>query len=198
MRDRRNKPEIDKKILTDWNSLISLSFLLAYKLTSNNEYLKVAEKNLNFLLNTMYNQNKIYHRLIEEDVSIDGFIDDYIFLIEALLLLYEIGNEKNIFENVLNLMELTLEYFWDNENGGFYYTSSFSETVLVRKKEFVDSIVPSANSRAFYIFQKLYEITNDNKFIELKNKLKDSFSKEINSHPVYFTEFLSYCLSYYS
>ena len=189
IRDKRKKPSIDKKILTDWNSLMSLSFIKAYKITKNREYIEIAEKNINFMLNLLVNKNIIHHRYIDNEVSIIGFIDDYIFFIDALLELSNVIDIKNYFIKAKELFNFVIKHFWDNRFGGFFYTPDFSEIILIRKKEIYDSVIPSANSRAFKIFD-LFEKRNYCK------KLIDFYSYYINSSPEFFTEFLANCLKY--
>ncbi len=177
----REKPEVDRKILTDWNSLMTISFLKAYKLTNNSEYLNIAEKNINFLLENLCFQNKVYHRYIDGEISIDGYIDDYIFLIDALK---EFKSEK--YKKIAeDLLKYAIDYFWDNEKGGFFYTSSLAEVVLIRKKEFYDSIIPSANSRA-------YKVLEDKDKYKYKEKLKNIYSYFIPKQPTIYTEFLAW------
>jgi len=150
LRNKRKKPNIDKKILLDWNSLMVKSLLNLYLFSNDENYLKTARETLNFLMKNFKKNNRYFHQIIDNELMIDGFIDDYIFLIDAILTLFEIIDEKKYLNIAKDIMDLTLKYFWDNENGGFFFSAEFVEDIPLRKKEFIDSVIPSGNSRAIH------------------------------------------------
>ena len=183
LRKKRKSPEVDRKILTDWNSLMSISFIAAFRVTGDEKYLKIAENNLNFIWDKLFQNNKLYHRIIDNNVNINGYIDDYIFFIDALYSMYETTQNKKYLDNAEKLLNLSIKYFWDNKKGAFFYTPSFSEVVLIRKKEFYDTVIPSGNSRGYKILKKFDK--------NLAEKLIDIYSCLIPSQPTTYMEFLS-------
>jgi uncharacterized protein YyaL (SSP411 family) len=183
LRKKRKSPEVDRKILTDWNSLMSISFIAAFRVTGDEKYLKIAENNLNFIWDKLFQNNKLYHRIIDNNVNINGYIDDYIFFIDALYSMYETTQNKKYLDNAEKLLNLSIKYFWDNKKGAFFYTPSFSEVVLIRKKEFYDTVIPSGNSRGYKILKKFDK--------NLAEKLIDIYSCLIPSQPTIYMEFLS-------
>jgi len=183
LRKKRKSPEVDRKILTDWNSLMSISFIAAFRVTGDEKYLKIAENNLNFIWDKLFQNNKLYHRIIYNNVNINGYIDDYIFFIDALYSMYETTQNKKYLDNAEKLLNLSIKYFWDNKKGAFFYTPSFSEVVLIRKKEFYDTVIPSGNSRGYKILKKFDK--------NLAEKLIDIYSCLIPSQPTIYMEFLS-------
>ncbi len=176
LRNKRKKPDIDKKILLDWNSLMIKSLLKYYLNSKDERFLQIARKNLDFLIENFKKNDKYFHQIIDNELMIDGFIDDYIFLIDAILTLYEIIDEKKYLNIAKDIMDLTLKYFWDNENGGFFFSAEFVEDIPLRKKEFIDSVIPSGNSRAIQVFKLLSKYEKRNSYEKLKEELVNLYS----------------------
>ena len=73
-------------------------------------------------------------------------MDDYAFMIFGLLELYETTFETDYLEKALDFNQILLDHYWDNVNGGFFFTADDGETLLIRKKEIYDGAIPSGNS----------------------------------------------------
>ncbi|MGE5437943.1 MAG: hypothetical protein ACM3O3_11990, partial [Syntrophothermus sp.] len=152
--------------------------------------LEAAENAVNFIYKNLYKENKLLHRYRDGDAAIDAFIDDYIFLAKALIDLYEITFNYDYINKAVNLIEQALEKFWDNGDGGFYFTSNNADELIVRQKEIYDGAVPSANSVALIVLSKLYLLTGDTKYYEKADFLSKAFSSQIGNYPAGYTQFL--------
>ncbi len=197
LRKKRSKPAKDNKILLDWNALTATALYKAYKVYDNKYFLKVADSTVEFITNKMMRGDCLFHRIIDDSVDINGFIDDYIFFIETLLTSFEYTDNTEHFKLALKLTEIIIENFWDKENGAFYFTDKNMKNVVLRKKEFLDSAVPSANSKSLFIFCKLYSFTGNKKYIELAEDIIKVYSNFVDKSPVAFTEFF-YGLLYFT
>ena len=191
-RENRIHPGKDDKILTDWNGLMIAALAKASQVFHEPGYAKTAKKAADFILSRMHNINGgLYHRYREGETAINGFLDDYAFLVWGLLELYEATFEIRYLKAALELNEYLLIHFRDNEAGGFYITSDDSENILIRKKDIYDGAVPSGNSAAMLNLIRLCRITADP---ELERKAQDigqAFSRIVRQAPAGYTMLMS-------
>ncbi|MFX1561462.1 MAG: thioredoxin domain-containing protein, partial [Promethearchaeota archaeon] len=148
-RERRVRPSLDDKILTDWNGFMIAALAKAAVTLDDEKFVDVAENALSFILEKMLDEKQnLFHRYKEGDVAIGAFLDDYAYLVWALIEMYEATFKPEYLELGKNLTLDLLEKFWDEEDGGFFFTSVDSEELLVRKKDAYDGAMPSGNSVA--------------------------------------------------
>ncbi len=192
VRDRRVHPDKDDKILTDWNGLMIAALAKGARVFDEHEYEKAAKKCADFMLKRMRtNTGGLYHRYRDGESAVPGFLDDYAFLIWGLLELYETTFEVSYLKSSLELTAIQLEHFWDQENGGFFFTSDEGwgeeEDMLFRKKEIYDGAIPSGNSVSMQNLLRLGKITGDR---ELENKamqIAGAFYGTVSRSPAAYT-----------
>ncbi len=189
-RENRTMPHKDDKILTDWNGLMIATLAKGSQVFGSDKYLKAARNALDFILNIMRRDNRLLHRFREGEALIEGNLDDYAFIIYGLLELYEASFEPEYLKVALSLNEILLEHFWDNENGGFYFTPDDGEEILIRKKEIYDSAIPSGNSIQMLNLLKLSQITENGEIKQRALQLEKAFSEGILRSPTGFTQFM--------
>ncbi len=191
-REKRIHPFKDDKILTDWNGLMISSLARASRIFGEIEYLVAAERAMNFILGKMKSENgKLLHRFRRGEAGAPAHIDDYSFIISALIDLYEASFKMEYLKIAFELNKVMIKHFWDEKDGGFFFTSDDNEPLLIRQKEIYDGAVPSGNSVAVFNLLKLSRISGD---IELTNKALNIikvFSNLINSSPSSFTQSLA-------
>lgn len=147
VRDKRVRPSTDDKILTAWNALMLKAYLEAYRSLGDEVYYEIAVKNGIFLSDKMMQSDgKLYRNFKDGTTSIDGFLDDYAYLIEAFILLYQIHFEIEWLEKADKLTCYVLEHFYDQKQGLFYYTSNTAENLIARKIQITDNEMPSSNA----------------------------------------------------
>lgn len=191
-RQKRVHPSKDTKVLTDWNGLTIAALARASQVLGNQKYLKAAEKATDFILTTMKtNEHRLYHRFADGERAIDGFLDDYAFLIYGLIELYEAGFDERYLQICVDLAKVMVEDFWDNENGGFYFTCKSAETDVPRLKQSYDSAIPSGNSVALLDLVRLSALTGDLSYIKYAEKLLLAFSEDVLGYPMGHTFMLS-------
>ncbi len=183
-RQSRVKPARDEKILTDWNSLGIVAFCKTGIIFEKYEYIDIAEKCMSFLLNNMFdNSGKLLHRFVEGEASVFGYLEDYAYLIWALIELYFATFKNEYLLKALELTDFTIEHFMDKENGAFYHTADYAEIVIERIKEIYDGVVPSGNSLMAYNFLRLSRLIQKREYEQLANKIIYFFSKDIEKIP---------------
>ena len=186
-RQNRVHPLLDDKILTDWNGLIIAALAKAGRTLSNNEYTELAEECWSFISDEMIKQDgTLKHRYRNGDVAIDAHADDYAFVIWGLLELYETTFKTKYLQEAITLQEQFIAHFWDEENGGFYFTSESAEELLGRKKEIYDGAMPSSNSVAMMNLLRLGRMTGNTTWEQMADNANQLFSHNIRKAPTGF------------
>jgi uncharacterized protein YyaL (SSP411 family) len=190
-REQRISPSKDDKILTDWNGLMIAAFAKAAQVFDEDVYLKSAERAINFILNKMLKEDgRILHRYKNGSAEIDGFIDDYSFIIWALIELYEATYKTYYLEKVLELNNYSMQHFWDGYVGGFFFTPDYGEKLLTRQKEIYDGAIPSGNSVAMLNLLRLASITGNTEFEDKAEIISRVFSENVKNNPSAFTQLM--------
>lgn len=192
VREKRVHPLKDTKILTDWNGLMITAFTRAGRIFNNKSYIEIAENAYKFVLQKLgETDGSLLHRYKDGESSINGFLDDYSFMIQASLELYESTFTTDYLEKAIELNAVLIDNFWDKKNFGFYFTSDSSEELLARSKDFYDGAIPSGNSIALTNLIKLGKITADSHYEDYANKLVSIFANEVKSNPNAYSQILS-------
>ncbi len=144
----RTRPLLDDKIILGWNALMNIGYTQAYAATGKAHYRQLAIKNMQFLLRVFAadNPNAFHHTWKNERARFPAFLDDYAFLIRALVGLQEITGDTSWLVRAKDITEKVIQDFSEPETGFFYYTPEGQQDVIVRKKELYDSALPSGNS----------------------------------------------------
>ena len=191
-REKRIHPYKDDKILTDWNGLMIAALANAGSIFGNNRFIAAAEESFSFIEKHLMNKDgKLLHRYRDGDSSITGNIDDYAFLIWGLIELYEATFKARYINKAVELTDFILKHFWDEPNGGFFFTPDFGEKLLVRTKEIYDGAIPSGNSVMFYNLIRIARITSASAYEDYADNLPDYFSESIQKAPSSSSFFLS-------
>lgn len=194
-RNKRVKPNLDDKIILGWNALMCSGYAKAYQAFGNHKWKLIAEKNIQFLLDKFRVRNSgfdFFHTYKDGNVKYTAFLDDYAFLIEALLNVYEISFNENLLETAYSLTEHVITNFFDEKKQVFFYTSIRQDDILLRKNDLYDNALPSGNSTMFDNLLRLSVIFEKNSYrdkaiVMIKNILPiikifpTSFSKWINA-----------------
>ena len=148
-RFEREYPLLDKKIIVNWNGLMIDALAYGYQVLGEERYLAAASKAAGFILDTMRKPDgELLHTYTAGAVKQDAYLDDYAFLVRGLLRLYEATGENQWLDSARTLTDKTIQLFWDDKNGGFYYTKADAKHLIVRTKKPYDSAIPSGNAVA--------------------------------------------------
>ena len=183
-REQRIHPHKDDKILTDWNGLMIAALAKATQVFGEPGYAEAAKGAGNFILESMRTSDgRLLHRYRDGQAALPAHVDDYTFLIWGLLELYEATFEVQHLRTALELSKDLTEHFWDDENGGFYFTADDSESLIVRQKEIYDGAIPSGNSVGMLNLLRLGRITANSHLEEKAAEIGTAFSGEVTRSP---------------
>lgn len=190
-RNLRVHPFKDDKILADWNGLMIAALARAGQALDEPGYVQAARRAADFVLNRMRAPDGgLLHRFRDGETDLEGFLDDYAFMVWGLLDLYEACFDARYLEAASCLNRLMLERFSDESSGGFYFTSKRAEKLLARRKELYDGALPSGNSAALLNLLRLARITADPGLEKHAEKLVQAFAGAVDQAPSAFTQFL--------
>jgi uncharacterized protein YyaL (SSP411 family) len=161
VRSERVWPGRDEKVLTSWNGLMIGALAQAAQVLENADYSAAAARAADFILQSMRTADGRLLRTYSagSEAKLNGYLEDYAFLLDALVSLYEASFEARWIEAALSLAHVLIEQFWDNAAGGFFYTGQNHEALITRTKDPHDSSIPSGNSMAVLALLRLSELT---------------------------------------
>ncbi len=166
VRAKRPRPHLDDKTITAWNGLMISAFARAYQVLGERQYLLAARKSAQFIQSNLYNSKTgiLLRRFRLGEAAIPGFADDYAFLIQGLLDLYEASFDINDLTWAVNLQSKQNELFWDSAGKGFFSTTGNDPSVLLRAKEDYDGAEPSPNSVSALNLLRLAQMLDKKRF----------------------------------
>lgn len=185
VRAKRPRPHLDDKTITAWNGLMISAFARAYQVLDDPQYLSAATKSAQFVRTKLYDAKtgKLIRRYRAGEATIDGFADDYAFLIQGLLDLYEASFDINDLAWAFDLQKKQNELFWDSSGNGFFSTTGNDPSVLLRMKEDYDGAEPSPNSVAALNLLRLSQMLDEKPFREMVEKTLAAFGARLQQAP---------------
>jgi len=173
----------DDKVLTSWNGMMITAFTKAGFILNHPEYIETAKKALDFINNRMTGNGQRLMVSYRDGVAGGiGLLDDYAYLSWACLELYGCTGNPEYLEQATYLLKEIVSQFSD-ESGGFFLSSTASEELIYRPKEFYDGAIPSGNSVAAYCIIKLSKLTGDPYWEAFAQKQINSFSPVFDHQP---------------
>ena len=145
-REKRVRPALDDKVLSGWNGLMITAFAKAAAVLDDPRYRQAADRASDFIIETMCPDGRLRATYGKGRARLNGYITDYAFFIEGLIELYQAGGDVQRLEQARRLTDTAVEYYWDQAAGGFFFTASDHEQLLVRGKTANDGAIPSGNS----------------------------------------------------
>ena len=164
VRDQRIHPMRDDKVLASWNGLMLRSFAEAAAALGRPDYLAVAIKNAEFLAGSMKSGGRLLRTYRDGQAKLLGYLEDYSFVIDGLLALYEATFDLRWLDEAVTLADSMIELFWDEGIGGFYDTGSDHETLVVRPRDVFDNAQPCGGSVASDVLLRLAVFTGNNDY----------------------------------
>ncbi len=182
-RSKRVRPHRDDKIIVSWNGLMISSMAYGGAVLQEAKYVSAAEKAAEFILENLQKNGRLGRYYRASKVVEPGFLDDYAFMIIALLDLYEATFDARWLVEAGELAEQMIELFGDESSGGFYLMGEGAEHLIVRSKPGYDGAVPSGNSVAALVLLKLGRLTMNQRYIDRAKQVLDAFSRRIQQSP---------------
>jgi uncharacterized protein len=146
-RENRAKPRLDDKCLTSWNAIMLKGYVDAYKAFGNVNYLNVALENANFIIKNLWsNEGHLFHNYKNGKSTINGYLEDYCFVIAAFISVYEATWNEKWLQDAKQLLDYSLEHFYDEQQSFFRFTSDKDEALISVHFETEDNVIPASNS----------------------------------------------------
>ncbi|HVT84708.1 MAG TPA: thioredoxin domain-containing protein [Chitinophagaceae bacterium] len=188
-RKKRIPPATDDKIILGWNALMNIACSKSFAATGNEIYRQLAVRNMNFLLDkfSAYRKNEYYHTWKNGAGKHPAFIDDYAFLIRALIHLNMITANNEWLIQAKALTEFVIKNFSEEGTGFFFYTKKDQTDVIVRKKEAYDGAVPSGNSMMAYNLYHLAVLFEKDEWRQRSFDMLASLGNAVVKYPVSFS-----------
>ena len=183
-REQRVKPFRDEKILTAWNGLMLAAFAEASAVFERKDFLAVAEKNADFVLENSKSADGFLLRTYKDgQAKLNGYLEDYAFYAAGLIELFQATGNARWLAEAKSLTDRMIDEFWDEEEGGFFFTGKTHEELIVRSKDYFDNAIPSGNSVAAEVLLKLSVLTGDEKYTRFATAIFRLVSSSIRRYP---------------
>jgi len=160
----RIRPGRDEKVLTSWNSLMISAFVDGYRILKEPKYLQAAQDCANFILKNLVKGDRLLRTWGQGKSKIDGYLDDYAFFAQALLDLASVDPNPIWFDKAFGYAKTMMDLFWDEETGGFFYTSTEHEALVTRPRSLYDGSIPSGLSVGTSVLLRLCRLSGDSQF----------------------------------
>ncbi|WP_447986784.1 aldo/keto reductase [Nitrospira sp. Nam74] len=191
-RSKRVPPGLDDKILTAWNGMMISAMAEGARVLGENKYLEAGEEAADFLLRTMRRpDNGLYRTYRLGKAHLNACLDDYAYLAEGLIDLYEAGAHEGYLDEAVRLAERIIADFLDAEHGGFFTTAKDHESLIVRSREGPDGATPSGNAVAAMVLARLsFHYAREEFRVAATNAIR-AYGRQITRYPRAFAKSLS-------
>ncbi|MBN1786069.1 MAG: thioredoxin domain-containing protein [Candidatus Methanofastidiosa archaeon] len=183
-RSRRPAPQKDDKILADWNCLMVAALAIGGRCLASREHVDLARASLRSILGVFFkDEGHLLHRFRDKEASIEANIDDYAFLVWALLEVYDTCLEPSYLEMADKMIELSIKHFWDDADGGFFMAPGSRVDLISRQKDTYDGALPSGNSVMAYCLLRASRLLEKPGYEDMLEKMFKAFSEDLNEMP---------------
>ena len=145
-RSQRVRPITDDKCLLSWNALMNIALTKASAATRDGELLHRADSHMKWMLSKYVTGEQVYHNYKNGKHTIEANLEDFSFLVQAMIQLAAVGGNNNYIIKACSFIERILELFYDAGSGFFYFTSKSQTDLPVRKIDIQDGVMPSGNA----------------------------------------------------
>jgi uncharacterized protein len=196
-RAKRIRPGLDNKILASWNGMMLKAYTDAYRVFDHHQFLDAAINSANFILNNLSQDGtltRVYKKTLfkekkgqapsppEDSWCEAAFLDDYAFVIDGLIGLYEATFDEGWLQHAKRLSDHVIINFYDEASGLFYYTSKTGEQLIARKHEVMDNVIPSSNSVMAHNLFKLGHLFDNNRYTDISSQQLRNVRPHIKSY----------------
>ena len=189
-RERRVHPGRDDKVLTAWNGLMLRAFAEAAAVLERADYRATATRAADFAFSTLRRDGRLLRTYKDGQSKLNGYLEDYAFLADGLMALYEATLEPRWLAEARALATTMVEQFWDEADGGFFDTGRDHESLIARPKSVFDNAIPAGNSVAIEVLQRLAVIDDNAAYAEKAQRVLDGLGEPMSRYPTGFGRLL--------
>ena len=194
-RNKRIRPGLDDKIITSWNALMIKAYCDAYAVFGEQKFSDAALKSISFLEKNLMDENgNLLHSTHPKKLNyvlkqnfVNAFADDYAFTVEAYLAMYQSTFNETFLNKANQLMNYTLSHFHNAATGMFYFSSDTDSSLIARKTETEDNVIPASNSsiaNSLFVLGHYFENTD---FIQQSKKMSIAVKELFQKYPSSFS-----------
>jgi hypothetical protein len=185
IRSNRPRPHLDDKIIAAWNGLMISAYARAAQVLAEPRYLESATRAATFIRTHLWDESKktLYRSYRGGRSGVEGFADDYAFVVQGLLDLYEASFDVEWLKFAIELEETQDRLFFDEKNGGYFSTSGKDTSVVLRMKDDNDSAEPAASSVSALNLLRLAQIRGEKRWQERAEKTIGAVQATLSRFP---------------
>ena len=182
-RKKRLHPEHDDKILTSSNALAARGLAISGRLLDDPILASAALRCIDFISHNLWCDGRLYATCREGQPKVLGFLDDYAFLMDALLECLEVQWRDQDFKLLIEIADLIVALFDDERNGGMYFVSNEHERLIHKAKPMYDRVTPSGNGVAARAFARLGHLSSEEKYAQVSERIISSLWPSVEAQP---------------
>ncbi len=182
-REKRVRPGLDDKVLTSWNALMIAALARAARVFGEPEWLASARRALDHIRATLWRDGRLLATAKDGRAHLDAYLDDYAFLLAALVELMQARYEPADLAWAVELGDALMDRFHDADEGGFFFTAHDHETLIHRPKPGADYATPSGNGMAAWALGRLAVITGTARYQEAARRTLGLFWPQLERMP---------------
>ena len=183
-RAKRVRPGLDDKSLTSWNALMVTAWCDAYESFGNSRYLENASRTMRLVLSKCRRDDGgLQHSYKGGKSSINGYLEDYAFTIEALLSLYANTFDEQWITEARALADHAIEHFHDSATGMFWFTSDIDPPLIARKTEVTDNVIPASNSAMCKALFTLGHLLDEQRYLDISTRQLNNVEPRMQQYP---------------
>ena len=171
IRNARVWPGRDEKILTSWNALMIRGMAIAARVLGREDFASSATAALRFIHNKLWRNGKLLATYKDGLAHLNAYLDDYVFLVDAILELQQMRFNSAELEFARELLEVVLLHFSDTDAGGFFFTSDDHETLIHRSKSYADDATPAGNGIAAFVLQRMGYLLAQPRYLQASERV---------------------------
>ena len=181
-RERRVRPGRDEKILTSWNALMIRGMAIAARALGRDDFAESATRALDYIRGTLWRDGRLLATCKDGRARLNAYLDDYVFLADAVLELQQVRFRSDELEFARELLDVVLRHFQD-ERGGFFFTSDDHEALFHRSLSFSDEATPSGNGIAATVLLRMGYVLGEPRYLEAAERALRAAWTLLESHP---------------
>jgi uncharacterized protein len=190
-RAQRVRPGRDEKVLVSWNALAIRGMAHAGRVLQHAGWIDSARRALQFIRSRMWREGRLLATYKDGRAHLNAYLDDYAFLIAALLEVMQAEFSLADLELATQLADVLLAEFEDRENGGFFFTGASHERLFHRPKPGQDHAMPSGNALAAWSLARLAALTGERRYAQAAERALALFYPQMREYPAGFAAMAS-------
>ena len=183
LRALRVRPARDEKVLTSWNALMIRGMAIAARALARDELADSARRALSFIRSTLWRDGRLVATYMAGKAHLNAYLDDYVYLIDALLELQQVRFRADELAFARQLLEVVLEHFEDQAGGGFYFTSDDHEVLIHRMKPFSDDAIPAGKAIAASVLLRFGHLLGEPRYLAAAERVLAAAWPALSQHP---------------